>query len=79
MVRLIKGLVFTLSAALIFAAGTASAQFYKDKRLTVIINYGAGGPTDVEGRLLAKYLARNILGNPTVIVKNRPGAGGIVG
>ena len=79
MVRLIKGLVFPLSAALIFAAGTASAQFYKGKRLTVILNYGAGGPTDVEGRLLAKHLARNIPGNPTVIVKNRPGAGGIVG
>jgi tripartite-type tricarboxylate transporter receptor subunit TctC len=79
MVRLFKGLAFTLSAALIFAAGTASAQFYKGKRLTVIINYGAGGPTDVEGRLLAKHLAWNIPGQPTVVVKNRPGAGGIVG
>ena len=40
MVRLFKGLAFTLSAALIFAAGTASAQFYKGKTLNVIINYG---------------------------------------
>lgn len=60
-------------------ASTADAQYYKGKRLTVIINYGAGGPTDVEGRLVAKHLAKHIPGKPRVIVKNMPGAGGIIG
>ena len=44
-----------------------------------LLTTAPAGPTDVEGRLLAKHLARDIFGNPTVIVKNRPGAGGIVG
>ena len=79
MVRFGKSLAVAAAAALVFAAGTATAQFYKGIRLTVVINYGPGGPTDVEGRLLAKHLAKHIPGKPTAIVKNRPGAGGIVG
>lgn len=60
-------------------AGAAQAQFYKGKRITVLINYGAGGPTDVEGRLIAKHLVKHIPGKPRMIVKNLPGAGGIIG
>lgn len=60
-------------------AGNADAQFYKGKRITVLINYGAGGPTDVEGRVIARHLAKHIPGKPRVIVKNMPGAGGIIG
>lgn len=79
MVRFGKAFAYAITATLMLFAGTATAQFYKGKRLTVVINYGAGGPTDVEGRLLAKHLAKHIPGKPSVIVKNRPGAGGIVG
>lgn len=71
-----------LGVAALFAAGLtapANAQFYKGKRITVLINYGAGGPTDVEGRLVARHLAKHIPGKPRVIVKNLPGAGGIIG
>ncbi len=66
-------------AALAAIALPANAQFYKGKRITVVINYGAGGPTDVEGRLVARHLAKHIPGKPRVIVKNIPGAGGIIG
>ena len=74
-------IAFAGVAALVAAGLTApaNAQFYKGKRLTVLINYGAGGPTDVEGRLVAKHLAKHIPGKPRVIVKNLPGAGGIIG
>ena len=44
-----------LCAALALAAASArDAQepFYKGKRLTVLINFAAGGPTDIEGRHL---------------------------
>ncbi len=66
-------------AAIALPGGGANAQFYEGKRITVVINYGAGGPTDVEGRLIARHLAKHIPGKPRLIVKNRPGAGGIVG
>jgi tripartite-type tricarboxylate transporter receptor subunit TctC len=57
----------------------AAEPFYKGKRLSVLINFAAGGPTDIEGRLFAKYLAKHIDGQPGVIVQNIDGAGGIVG
>jgi hypothetical protein len=61
------------------AATGASAQFYKDKTITMIVNYPAGGPTDLEARMVAKHLPAHLPGNPTVIVKNIGGAGGIIG
>src|SRR5215471_17666076 len=67
--------------ALITAVSMAHADepFYKGKRLTVLINFAAGGPTDIEGRLFAKHLARHVEGTPSIIVQNMEGAGGIVG
>ncbi|HEX2726023.1 MAG TPA: hypothetical protein VHN20_09415, partial [Beijerinckiaceae bacterium] len=55
-----------------------SEPFYKGKRLTVLANYAAGGPTDVEARLLARHLSKHIEGNPTIIVQNMEGAGGLI-
>ena len=61
------------------APATARAQFYKGKTITEIVNYPAGGPTDLEGRIVAQYLPAHIPGHPAVIVKNVGGAGGVVG
>jgi hypothetical protein len=60
---------------------TASADqpFYAGKRLTLLVNFAAGGPADVEGRLFAKFIGRHVAGTPSVIVQNMDGAGGIVG
>ena len=76
----------TLRAALLVAvcaigvsAADAQEPLYKGKRLTLVINFAAGGPTDIEGRLLAKHIAKHIDGQPTIIVQNKDGAGGIVG
>jgi tripartite-type tricarboxylate transporter receptor subunit TctC len=61
------------------AAAHADEPYYKGKRLTLVINFAAGGPTDIEGRLFAKYLVRHIEGQPGVIVQNMDGAGGLIG
>ena len=45
----------------------------------MIINYPAGGPTDIEGRIVAQHLPAHIPGNPTIVVKNVGGAGGLIG
>ena len=60
-------------------AAYASEPFYKGKTLTVMINFAPGGPTDIEGRLVARYLGKHLDGRPTVITQNRPGAGGMTG
>ncbi len=60
-------------------ANSAGAQLYKGKTITMIVNYPAGGPTDLEGRIVALHLPAYIPGKPTIVVKNVGGAGGIVG
>jgi tripartite-type tricarboxylate transporter receptor subunit TctC len=61
------------------SAAIAEDPFYKGKRLTLLINFAPGGPTDIEGRLLARHLAKHIEGEPSILVQNRDGAGGLVG
>src|SRR5438105_9912531 len=70
-----------LCAAVLLAAGTARAAdpFYKGKRITLLINFAAGGPTDIEGRLFGKYLVKHLAGQPNLIVQNMDGAGGVIG
>lgn len=57
----------------------ADDPFFKGKRLTILINFAAGGPTDIEGRLFAKHLAKRMDGAPSIVIQNMDGAGGIVG
>jgi len=61
------------------SAYSAESAFYRGKTLTVLINFAAGGPTDIEGRLVARYLGRHIAGQPAIVVQNMAGAGGVTG
>jgi putative tricarboxylic transport membrane protein len=58
---------------------SAMAQFYAGKTINIIVNYPAGGPTDIEGRIVAQHLPAHIPGTPTVIIRNVGGAGGLIG
>src|SRR5580698_2237949 len=81
MASIIRTALAICSFSLLALMSTARAEqpFYQGKQLTLLINFAAGGPADVEGRLFAKYIGRHIAGEPTVIVQNMDGAGGIVG
>jgi tripartite-type tricarboxylate transporter receptor subunit TctC len=77
----LRAAAVALGVALAFAAAPfaeANEPFYKGKRLTLLSNYAAGGPTDVEARLLARHLPKHIEGNPTIIVQNMEGGGGLI-
>ncbi|HTI87415.1 MAG TPA: tripartite tricarboxylate transporter substrate-binding protein [Alphaproteobacteria bacterium] len=68
--------------ALIVAAGAdARAQsvesFYKGKTLAITISSGEGGTNDAYARLIANTIGRYIPGNPMVVPRNLPGAGGL--
>lgn len=64
-------------AALVFWVGaTAATAQTPGKPIRLIVPYAAGGPLDVTARVLAERV-RDTLG--TVIVENRPGAGGNIG
>lgn len=64
-------------AAALALTGAALAQDYPSKEITVIVNYGAGGATDLSTRTLAKA-AEEHLGVPLKVV-NRAGGAGTVG
>jgi tripartite-type tricarboxylate transporter receptor subunit TctC len=70
-------LVLALSVQ-IAAAQPASAQEYKDKTLTFIVGYSPGGSFDLYARVIARHIGKHLPGNPTRIVENMTGAGGII-
>ncbi|MPZ56934.1 MAG: hypothetical protein GEU91_10660 [Rhizobiales bacterium] len=55
----------------------AVADFYRDKRINVVVGYGPGGGYDVYTRLLARHMPRHIPGNPAMVIQNMPGAGSL--
>jgi len=65
----------------VVAAGSVAAQspdeFYKGKVVTVVVYTPPGSAYDLSGRLLARHLSKHLPGEPTAIVKNMPGAGGL--
>lgn len=61
------------------STGAGAADFYQDKVVTVLITSGPGGSVDLMARLGARHLADHIPGHPSVVAKNKDGAGGIVG
>ena len=69
-----------LSVALAFG-GTARADaisdFYSGKTVTVYVAVAAGGIYSTYGQMMVPHFAKHIPGNPTVIVKHQPGAGGV--
>jgi tripartite-type tricarboxylate transporter receptor subunit TctC len=55
-----------------------AADFYQGKQITITVGFTAGGTYDATARLFARYLGRHLAGNPSVIVRNMPGAGSLV-
>jgi tripartite-type tricarboxylate transporter receptor subunit TctC len=65
------------AACAVGLAAPAVAQTFPSQQITMVIPFGAGGPTDIVGRMLADVMGRD-LGHP-VIVQNVGGGGGTIG
>lgn len=61
------------------AHADAVEDFYRGKTLTMIVATTNGNDYDNRGRLLARHMGEAIPGRPTIVVRNMPGGGGIVG
>jgi len=70
--------VITATAAIGFASTAQAQEFLKDKTLTFIVGYSPGGTYDQYTRLIARHINKYVSGNPTRVVENMPGAGGII-
>jgi tripartite-type tricarboxylate transporter receptor subunit TctC len=70
-------LIASIVAALLAGAGTASAQStFPTKPVHIYVPYAAGGGVDILTRTLGDVVSRQW--GQTVVVENRPGAGGVV-
>jgi tripartite-type tricarboxylate transporter receptor subunit TctC len=65
-------------SALLCSSVSASEPFYKDKTIRIIVGLSPGGFFDLRARHLARHMGRFIPGNPSMIVQNMPGGGGVV-
>lgn len=68
---------FAIALAALCLAATASSQTYPSKAVRVIVPYGPGGSTDLNGRTVSQKL-QEALGQPFV-VENKPGASAQIG
>lgn len=76
MSKLKQGLTAAL-AALAVTAGPVLAQAYPVKPVRIIVPFGAGGGTDIQGRLLGQKFQQSMGQN--FLVENRSGASGLIG
>src|SRR4051794_32403043 len=68
--------VFALLACV--ASSAAADDFYRGKTIRLILPSDVGGGYDLYGRMFAPYLKKHLPGEPTVVVQNMPGGGGLL-
>lgn len=54
-------------------------NYFSGKSITLLVNFSAGGPTDIFARMMIPYLEKYIPGKPSITVQNLTGAGGLIG
>ena len=69
--------VTAFALGLVAVAPQIRAAEFPTRPIKLVIPYAAGGPTDIFGRLVAEYLARDL--KQAVIVENKGGAQGAIG
>jgi tripartite-type tricarboxylate transporter receptor subunit TctC len=80
-----KQCIRLLGAAIVIAAlpvlaqgSTAGEEFYRGKVIRVVVGFSAGGGFDTYARIVARYMGKYIVGNPTMVVENMTGAGSLI-
>ena len=77
--RLMSVFALSAAAALVSAERSATAADFSGKRITVTVPFSEGGGTDSYSRFMAPYFEKHLPGNPSIVIVNRPGGGGLSG
>jgi len=72
-----RALVAALVCGLVLTAPQGRAADYPSRPIKLIVPYAAGGPSDVQARVIGEYLGRDL--KQSVVIDNRAGAQGAIG
>ena len=76
--RYVQGAAVVAAACGLVASRLAlpalAADFYAGKTIDLIVGASPGGGYDIYARAVSRHLAKHIPGEPTIVVKNMPGA-----
>ena len=72
------GIAALMVALLLTATPSRADDFFAGKTITLMAHTAPGGGYDTYLRLLARHMGRFISGQPSLIVTNKPGAGGLL-
>jgi tripartite-type tricarboxylate transporter receptor subunit TctC len=75
-----KTITAVASATLVLATplgASAQSDVFRGKTLEILVGFAAGGGYDFYGRALGRFIGNHLPGNPTVVVRNMPGAGSL--
>lgn len=76
-VRALGGVAVAIAVCAAAQCGAATAQTWPSQQIRLIVPFAAGGLTDLLGRMVGEHIKTKT--GQTVIVENRPGAGGNTG
>jgi tripartite-type tricarboxylate transporter receptor subunit TctC len=71
-----RAVLSCIAIAALTLSGGALAQEYPTRNINMLVPYAAGGPTDTVARVVAQAMGKPL--GHTIIVENRPSAGGIL-
>lgn len=70
---------FAIASAILAAGISVAYAEYPERPINMIVAYSAGGGTDIAARTLAPYIEKHLGDDASIVVLNRPGAGGEIG
>ena len=73
----ITGIAVAAAFGLSPAAAQSVEEFYQMRQMTLVVSTTASGGYDIYARTFARSFPRHMPANPTIIVQNMPGAGGL--